>query len=65
MMMVCGTAKQKVEKVKEERRGERAVLLVCLKDADRPRMRCDLSKLSYCEIMDGVLCLWAETQLIR
>lgn len=26
VMMVCGTAKQKVEKVKEERRGERAVL---------------------------------------
>lgn len=58
-------SKAKGRKSKEERRGEKAVLLVCLEAADRPRMRCDLSKLSYCEIVDGVFCLWAETQLIR
>lgn len=32
-------------------------MLATLEAADRPRMRCDLSKLSCCEIVDGVLCL--------
>lgn len=32
-------------------------MLVGLEAADRPRMRCDFSKLSCCEIADGVLCL--------
>lgn len=32
-------------------------LLASLEDADRFGMRCDLSKLSCCEIVDGVLCL--------
>ena len=53
----CGRAGQKREKGKVRNIQEQEEQLVCLEAADRPRMRCDFSKLSCCDIVDGVLCL--------